>query len=144
MNAIKLSKISAAALIFVAAPAFADGEIRGGVTAVSIVAGSVAAEAPHNGFRWGQKRPEASPLVNTQEANAHSGVRWTGSTGERDLRGNPLSEIDVDQSGSKWIIRSDADQSGSKWIIRNDADQSGSKWIIRSDADQSGSKWIIR
>ena len=144
MSAIKFMKISAAALVFAAAPAFADGEIRGGVTAVSIVAGNVAATAPHNGFRWGQERREAAPLVNSQDSAAHSGVRWAESSQPSDATSDHLSGIDVNQSGSKWIIRSDADQSGSKWIIRSDADQSGSKWIIRSDADQSGSKWIIR
>ena len=141
MNAIKLTKISAAALIFVAAPVFADGEIRGGVTAVSIVAGSVAAEAPHNGFRWGQKRPEAAPLVNTQEVTAHSGVRWA----DRNKQGSAAGPVaDSNQAASRWIIRTDGGQAASRWIIRNDGSQAASRWIIRNDGSQAASRWIIR
>lgn len=142
MKLAKIMNSSVVALAIAGAPAFADGDIRGGVTAVSIVANSVAAQTPHNGFRWGRESTEAAPLVNTQTTEAHSGVRWAEALDSSDNGESVVSK--GTQSGSKWIIRSDAGQSGSKWIIRSDAGQSGSKWIIRSDADQSGSKWIIR
>jgi len=142
MKLAKIMNSSVVALAIAGAPAFADGDIRGGVTAVSIVANSVAAQTPHNGFRWGRESTEAAPLVNTQTTEAHSGVRWAqqGASASSD----ELATANAKQSASKWIIRSGADQSASKWIIRSDADQSASKWIIRNGADQSASKWINR
>lgn len=142
MKFINTVKVGIAMLAFAAASTYADGEIRGGVTAVSIVAGNVAAQTPHNGFRWGQKEVDNAPLATSHDNAGHSGLRWA----ETDRRSEDARSISVksEQTASKWIIRNDSGQAASKWIIRSDSGQAASKWIIRSDADQAASKWIIR
>ena len=129
----------------VSGQALADSEVRGAVTAVSNVASGVAAQTPHNGFRWAKEESVSGPAVNSPQASDHDGMRWVanpkGATGPEVAADDSAN---ASQTASRWIIRSDADQSASRWIIRNDADQSASRWIIRNDADQSASRWIIR
>ena len=59
----------------VAGQALADGEVRGAVTAVSNVASGVAAQTPHNGFRWAKEESVSGPAVNAAQDSDHDGVR---------------------------------------------------------------------
>lgn len=136
----------ATALILTASTAYADEDLRGAVTAISNVAAGVAADTPHNGFRWAESSHEAGPVVNSQTDNRRSGFRWaTHPSMEASDQTAAMSAVEeVNQTASRWIIRNDAGQAASRWIIRNDANQAASRWIIRNDVNQAASRWIIR
>ena len=146
MKAIKVITSCAAAIMLTTNVAYADEQLRGAVTAVSHVAAGVAADTPHNGFRWAEARHDNGPAVNVPTENRRSGFRWAShpstKTGGQTAAVNVAD--DANQTASRWIIRSDAGQAASRWIIRGDAGQAASRWIIRSDAGQAASRWIIR
>ena len=134
------------ALMLTAGTAYADDDLRGAVTAISNVAAGVAADTPHNGFRWAETSQDMGPAVNLPAENRRSGFRWaTHPSMENSGHTAAVKNIGkVDQTGSRWVIRNDASQAGSRWVIRNDASQAGSRWVIRNDASQAGSRWVIR
>ena len=146
MKAIKVITSCAAAIMLTMNVAYADEQLRGAVTAVSHVAAGVAADTPHNGFRWAETGHDNGPAVNVPAENRRSGFRWASHPSTKASGQTAAANLtdDVNQTASRWIIRNDADQAASRWIIRNNAGQAASRWIIRSDADQSASRWIIR
>ena len=146
MIVIKTIARCATALILTASTAYADEDLRGAVTAISNVAAGVAADTPHNGFRWAESSHEAGPVVNSQTDNRRSGFRWaTHPSMEASEQTAAVARVgSADQTGSRWVIRNDASQAGSRWVIRNDTSQAGSRWVIRNDISQAGSRWVIR
>ena len=135
-----------AAVALMSSAAYADSEMRGAVTAVSNVAIGLAAETPHNGFRWAEREDATGPAVNTPQQANRSGFRWANHPAATDDSQAVAAEerIDANQSASRWVIRNDADQAASRWVIRNDAGQAASRWVIRNDAGQAASRWVIR
>ena len=129
----------------VSGQALADSEVRGAVTAVSNVASGVAAQTPHNGFRWAKEESVSGPAVNSQTQAKRSGFRWASHPASGDSN-RAVAEAggDANQSASRWVIRNDAGQAASRWVIRNDAGQAASRWVIRNDAGQAASRWVIR
>ena len=146
MKAMKVITSCAAAMMLTMNVAYADEQLRGAVTAVRHVAAGVAADTPHNGFRWAEAGHDSGPVVNVPAENRRSGFRWASHPSTKASGQTAAANLtdDVNQTASRWIIRNDADQAASRWIIRNNASQAASRWIIRSDADQSASRWIIR
>ncbi len=146
MKAIKVITSCAAAIMLTMNVAYADEQLRGAVTAVSHVAAGVAADTPHNGFRWAETGHDNGPAVNVPAENRRSGFRWASHPSTKASGQTAAANLtdDVNQTASRWIIRNDASQAASRWIIRSDADQSASRWIIRNDASQAASRWIIR
>ncbi|MDG1064939.1 MAG: hypothetical protein P8O91_01875 [Luminiphilus sp.] len=136
----------AAAVILSTNTAYAEEELRGAITAISHVAAGVSADTPHNGFRWAETRHDSGSAVNSPSKSRRSGFRWASHPGNPSNAQTAAVEgmDNVDQSGSRWVIRNDTSQAGSRWVIRNDASQAGSRWVIRNDASQAGSRWVIR
>ena len=146
MKAVKVITSCAAAIMLTTNVAYADEQLRGAVTAVSHVAAGVAADTPHNGFRWAEAGHDKGPAVNVPAENRRSGFRWAShpSTKASGQTAAVKHAESADQTGSRWVIRNDASQTGSRWVIRNDASQAGSRWVIRNDATQTGYRWVIR
>jgi hypothetical protein len=146
MRVIKAITSCAAAAILSTNAAYAEEEPRGAITAISHVAAGVSADTPHNGFRWAETRQDSGPAVNTSTASRQSGFRWASHPGNQSNGQTAAVEKidDVDQSGSRWVIRNNASQAASRWVIRNDTGQAASRWVIRNDASQAASRWVIR
>jgi hypothetical protein len=143
-----------ASLAVIAAPANADGQLRGGMTSVKVVASTLATQTQYSDFKWADGRAvsAASEPRNTRGDNFKWGKR-TQKNGDsvamsaRDSVGARHKwgiRADVEQARHKWGIRADAEQARHKWGIRADAEQARHKWGIRADAEQARHKWGIR
>ena len=142
----KLKAMIGAASVFVslaaiAAPASADGQLRGGMTSVKVVASTLASQTQYTDVKWttGRAVSAASEPRDTRGDN----FKWAN---RQNRHGAAVVVSDRDSAGArhKWGIRADADQARHKWGIRTDAHQARHKWGIRADADQARHKWGIR
>jgi len=134
-------------LLLSASAAFADGQLRGGMTAVRNVAGSINNQNQYADIKWQSGRTVSSASV-AASGNSDASFKWADrnshSRGNAANMAQNASALDGNEAGVRWVIRNDAEQSGVRWVIRNDAEQSGVRWVIRNDADQSGVRWVIR
>ena len=123
---------------------FAQGEVRGAISAVNHVASAIITKSNGSTLQWGKKAQANGAVVNTSEP-AQGGIRWAD---KRSVSNHTTAAVEagsgVVESGSKWILRNKPEQAGSKWILRNTPEQTGSKWILRNSPEQTGSKWILR
>ncbi|MEE4204215.1 MAG: hypothetical protein V2I45_11330 [Halieaceae bacterium] len=131
-----------ASLAVIAAPANADGQLRGGMTSVKVVASTLATQTQYTDFKWtdGRAVSAASEPRNTRGDN----FKWGKRNFEPEILTVSNESPDANEARSRWGIRADADQARSRWGIRADADQARSRWGIRADADQARSRWGIR
>ena len=136
-----------AGLLLSASTAFADGQLRGGMTAVRNVAGSINNQNQYADIKWQSGRAVSSASV-AASGNSDASFKWADrnshSRGNASDMAQNASALDGSEAGVRWVIRNDADQAGVRWVIRNDADQTGVRWVIRNDAEQSGVQWVIR
>jgi len=123
---------------------FAQGEVRGAISAVNHVASAIITKSNGSTLQWGKKAQANGAVVNTSEP-AQGGIRWAD---KRSVSNHTTAAVEagsgVVESGSRWVLRNDAEQAGSRWVLRNDAEQAGSRWVLRNDAEQAGSRWVLR
>ena len=123
---------------------FAQGEVRGAISAVNHVASAIITKSNGSTLQWGKKAQANGAVVNTSEP-AQGGIRWAD---KRSVSNHTTAAVEagsgVVESGSRWVLRNDAEQTGSRWVLRNDAEQAGSRWVLRNDAEQAGSRWVLR
>ena len=134
-------------LLLSTSAAFADGQLRGGMTAVRNVAGTINSQNQYADIKWQTGRAVSSAPTVAAGDNSEASFKWADRNNRRSDGANMaqgLTARDGSEAAMRWVIRNDADQSGMRWVIRNDADQSGMRWVIRNDADQSGMRWVIR
>ena len=134
-------------LLLSTSAAFADGQLRGGMTAVRNVAGSINNQNQYADIKWQSGRAVSSASV-AASGNSDASFKWADrnshSRGNASNMAQTASVLDGSEAAMRWVIRNDADQSAMRWVIRNDADQSAMRWVIRNDADQSAMRWVIR
>ncbi|EED35117.1 hypothetical protein NOR51B_1061 [Luminiphilus syltensis NOR5-1B] len=136
----------AACFAIAASTTVAEDQLRGGMTAVQNVAGSIAGKSNYATFKWAEGRAVSSANTDAQASSNRATLKWAESnTSATDapVASNEES-ADADQVRHRWGIRADADQARHRWGIRADADQARHRWGIRADADQVRHRWGIR
>jgi len=111
---------------------FAEGQVRGAMSAVNHVASAIVVQNGSEALKWGRKATNTGSVVNASAAPEAGGIRWA------DKRSFNNSDTAVVETGSGAV------ESGSKWVLRNTAEQTGSKWVLRNTVEQTGSKWVLR
>jgi hypothetical protein len=117
--------------------AFADGQLRGGMTDVKHVASSLAEGDRYASFKWQQANVKTS--TNPQEWHSKGSATSTQSGVVADAK-----KVDANSSAHRWGIKADANQAAHRWGIKADADQAAHRWGIRADADQAAHRWGIK
>ena len=146
IKTILVATVVAAGLATGTSAALADGQLRGGMTAVNNVASAIADKNSYASYKWGESSKASGAVVNKQEQSSQSNFKWATKARPAPGASESVAEAKTDASVSRhrWILRNDADQARHRWILRNDADQARHRWILRNDADQARHRWILR
>ena len=122
----------ATALISATGFAHAEGQLRGGMTAIHNVASAIATQNGYSNFKWVEGSRDSGPVVNRASRASSNTYKWAShpsATGAQ-TAGIEVS-ADAEQTRHRWGLRNDADQSRHRWGLRNDADQARHRWGLR-------------
>ena len=137
--------VVAAGLATGTSAALADGQLRGGMTAVNNVASAIADKNSYASYKWGESSKASGAVVNKQEQSSQSNFKWASKedgASETQVEGSEI--VDARSARVRWTLRNDAEQARVRWTLRNDADQARVRWTLRSDADQARVRWTLR
>ncbi len=122
----------ATALIGGSGLAQAEGQLRGGMTAIHNVASAIATQNGYSNFKWVEGTRSSGPVVNRASRASTNTYKWASHPS---ATGSQTAGIEVS---------ADAEQTRHRWTMKNDADQTRHRWTMKNDAEQARHRWTMR